>query len=314
MSANEICLNADILCPDCTGVDTKLIGQLPDVALFAGQTLSRPLIGGRLFHCLSCDLKFRCQVGEGTRNTQTYDNALTEAWTTDASTRTDWAIARSMIKGFGGRRPTVLDVGCYTGGFLDSLGQGVIKAGVEPNTAAASRTAEGLGIDVWPSIAAIPEGRRFDFIVAIDVLEHVEKPTQFIASLEKHLEDQGAFIVSTGDANARLSRLFGANWWYCFFPEHISFVSKTWFNKLCISANYGIAHLVFFNYKRLSGLTWCLNFVQTVAYGLGGRFYISSLEMAFRLIGRHWAVYPKGMGVSNDHLIAMIKKTKVRKT
>ncbi|MEZ5844572.1 MAG: bifunctional 2-polyprenyl-6-hydroxyphenol methylase/3-demethylubiquinol 3-O-methyltransferase UbiG [Hyphomicrobiaceae bacterium] len=100
---------------------------------------------------------------------------------------------------------TALDVGC--GGGLASeplarLGATVTAIDLADESIAAARhhaAGQGLSID-YRTVAAdtlIAEGRRFDLVVSLEVIEHVPDPASFVATLARLMMPGGALIVST---------------------------------------------------------------------------------------------------------------------
>lgn len=137
---------------------------------------------------------------------------------------------------------SVLDIGCYDGALLAATSARWQRFGIEPSTAA-SRTARELGVQILaPSLEGLdladgaddpetplpPGAARFDVVCAVDVVEHVPDPAALMARMARRLSPGGLLIVSTGDLDARSWRATGGSYWYCSFPEHISFLSEGW--------------------------------------------------------------------------------------
>ncbi|WP_428423402.1 class I SAM-dependent methyltransferase [Methylibium sp.] len=126
----------------------------------------------------------------------------------------------------GGR---VLDIGCFQGSLLGSLGDAFDKFGIEPSVDARSE-AQGHGVRILGASFGDLEATagRFDAITAIDVIEHVPDPLAFVRQLSEHLTPQGVLIIATGDASSRAWRLLGPGYYYSHNFEHISFISRPW--------------------------------------------------------------------------------------
>jgi 2-polyprenyl-6-hydroxyphenyl methylase/3-demethylubiquinone-9 3-methyltransferase len=113
------------------------------------------------------------------------------------------------------RRPlagkTVLDMGCGAGLLtepLARLGADVTGVDAAAETIAVARThaaASGLTIDYRQGDAAAVEGRRFDLVTCLEVIEHVADPAAFVAQLAGLVADGGLLILSTPGKTA-LSR------------------------------------------------------------------------------------------------------------
>jgi 2-polyprenyl-3-methyl-5-hydroxy-6-metoxy-1,4-benzoquinol methylase len=294
------------ICPDCRSSNTELIGRLPDGQVFAGRTLDQPVQGGALFHCKGCWLKFRSPAPSESFRAAGYDNSLTQAWSDEATVRADWRLIVTLVHQQAITSPRVLDIGCYTGGLLRALGEGIKKAGVEPNRAAAQFASREVGAEVWHSLEDIPADKQFDFIIATDVIEHVDRPAVFVQTMFSKLAPGGSVILTTGDGDAPLASLFGANWWYWFTVEHISFISKKWIELFCQTTGATSDHVIHFSYLQLTPAVRLSHLLQTLLYGLTGSFYLGAVRLAYQLTKRRWPVFPRGAGVTADHLLVML--------
>lgn len=218
-------------CPSCGASDPNLLGKLPDSKWFAGMPLTDPILGGHLYRCEQCLLKFRFPLETPTTYQTLYDNAKTNVWSADTE-RPDWDLITAQVntlKPEGGR---ILDFGCYTGGLLSRMGARYERFGIELNREAAHAAQQTTGARVWPTIKEIPANLKFDIIVIADVVEHIPNPNALFELLEPRLAERGVVIVATGDADTPLWNRFGANWWYCFYPEHIAFISMGWAQRV----------------------------------------------------------------------------------
>ncbi len=121
-------------------------------------------------------------------------------------------------------RPSVLEVGCYTGGFLAGLPPTWERVGVEPSAAAAERArARGLTVHVGRLEDVSFPAEHFGAAVAFDVLEHVPEPHGFVARLQAAVAPGGTLLLETGDADSRFASRAGRFWAYYHLPEHVVF-------------------------------------------------------------------------------------------
>ena len=129
-----------------------------------------------------------------------------------------------------GRR--ILDVGCGDGVFLSSLADDWSKQGLEPSVSGAS-LARKRNLDVaCATLDTAPERYEVDLISALDVIEHVIDPHQFVESLKRHLRPGGVVLLLTGDADAFTARVAGPQWSYLRWCGHISVFSQSGLRRL----------------------------------------------------------------------------------
>jgi SAM-dependent methyltransferase len=164
--------------------------------------------------------------------------------------REDIRLIRQQLAPFEGDRLEVVDIGCYTGQLLSSLPRSFRLYGVEPNIGA-SRVAATRGISVLATTVDdfALMGEKYDVIMACDVIEHVPDPLTLLRQLGGRLKGAGRLIITTGNSNAWLWRIMGANYWYCRFPEHISFVGTEWVQIMPARAGLKLIELELFNYR-----------------------------------------------------------------
>lgn len=103
----------------------------------------------------------------------------------------------------------ILDIGCGTGAWLHRLGgMGFTNLhGIDLDTAAfatdratatfANLDYDDLGLD----------GRKFDLITAIELIEHLENPGRLFHHVARHLADDGLFLVTTPNIHSALCRM-----------------------------------------------------------------------------------------------------------
>ena len=244
-----IILMNDRRCPSCGSVDLTSRGGIPSSRTFAGQHLSQTLSGGELLCCRSCALCFRFPRMSKAELDVLYRAGASDNWQHSSGARPDWALASRWINDLSGVK-SVLDVGCFDGQFLASLG-GVERFGVEIHEAAADR-AKSRGIEIvgadYESLAGF--SGRFDVVTSFDVIEHVHNPRYFVHLLAGALKPGGAVIISTGNTDALSWRFMGSRYWYCTIAEHISFINPRWYSWLSGELGLEIDRVQTFSHKQ----------------------------------------------------------------
>lgn len=215
-------------CPGCGGDDLLCLGPIPGSNSFAGRQLDHVLPGGKLWRCNGCHLVFRYPRLSKEALDDLYRQGHAESWSEQAQNRADWILAKKIIADHPDIK-RVLDVGCFDGRLLDSLGPSYEKLGVEIH-AEAARRAEMRNVKVI--------GRDFnelcvrqdsvDAVLAMDVIEHTEDPFGFLAKLAEVVKPGGLILVGTGNSDAQSWRFMGSAYWYCHIAEHISFINPRW--------------------------------------------------------------------------------------
>jgi len=250
-----------IFCPACNGTEFEDLGSIPRSNLFAGRTLGHLLPGASLYRCARCLLGFREPRISKAELDDLYRQGSAVAWTGTAAQRVDWSLARSAIDVHWHGGAEILDIGCFDGSFLAGtpakrrFGVEISEEGIRR---AKQRGVEILGRDFG---CVTEQDRTFDVITAFDVIEHVEDPRSLFQLLAAKLSPGGMLIVSTGDLDAPSWRLARSRYWYCALPEHISFLSRRWFESTAAEV--------------------CLQIISTRAFSHGSRSFVRRAKEAF---------------------------------
>jgi SAM-dependent methyltransferase len=132
-------------------------------------------------------------------------------------------VFQSLVKG---PQPSWLDYGCGLGSLVSYARRREFSAfGYEPyassrNSASTlEESPSGQPLILSPQDLA---GRSFDFITAIEVIEHVADPLAFLGQIRPLLKPGGVLFLTTGNAKPFRARL--TNWSYASCPDvHVSF-------------------------------------------------------------------------------------------
>ena len=118
----------------------------------------------------------------------------------------------------------LLEIGCGYGYFLEEAAPYFSKRyGTEFSPPAAARARQAAD-HVWEGgIDAVPEGQRFDCIVALHVIEHVYDPKAFMAKVRQHLAPGAHCVLAAPDMNGFWRKLMGRRWPSFKYPEHVVF-------------------------------------------------------------------------------------------
>jgi 2-polyprenyl-3-methyl-5-hydroxy-6-metoxy-1,4-benzoquinol methylase len=118
----------------------------------------------------------------------------------------------------------VLDVGCWDGAVLADFPASWVRHGIEPHPGAA-RLAAQRGLTVFNTpLESVPLATvSYDVIVLLDVFEHLEDPLAALQKLSTALAPGGYLVALTGNAASLGAQFYKGCWYYCNYPEHVTF-------------------------------------------------------------------------------------------
>lgn len=137
----------------------------------------------------------------------------------------------------------ILDVGCSTGHFLHSLrGKVKTRVGVELSRADVAFIRKNLDFPVYDKpieALAIDEG-PFDVITALQVLEHVEDPVNFLRNLGTHLKPGGHLYLELPNIDDILLTEYREKGYADFYyrEPHLSYFSKATLKRALARAGF----------------------------------------------------------------------------
>jgi SAM-dependent methyltransferase len=261
--------------------------------------------GGILYECNHCSFVFRYPIRDRDEYIALYKSSPEEAYH-HTFLRYDQELVRDAILKNNTDGGSVLDIGCFNGALLNSLGARYEKYGIEASEAAcAICRLSNINIVAGYAEMLCTVDRKFDVICLVDVVEHLINPLELIKVAITKLNDGGRLIITTGNASNYAWKLFGGRYWYCSFPEHISFISPAWLNKVAVRNRLLIQDIQYFphiNPNIGKAEAWFRFF---------GRLVKATIEGAYTRIKGNRSVSPKCKlgfpGVINDHLLVILQ-------
>ncbi len=228
-------------CPACGKAEARCLGKLAVIpGLF---TLSD---AGDLFTCPYCFFYFRHPYTEPSELMEKYQDGAAETWSQGRLIRGDQKLVAEALDQLV-PRGAVLDIGCSSGGLLAMLPDKYQKYGIEPSTRAAEVAAH-QGVTIIGKIIDDCESDiPFDAILMVDLIEHIVSPVDFLKKAASLLKPTGILIISTGNIHSWLWRIMRLDYWY-YFPEHVSFFNKRWFNWFAENNNLHIVNTQTFSH------------------------------------------------------------------
>ncbi|WPL11523.1 3-demethylubiquinone-9 3-methyltransferase [Thiorhodovibrio litoralis] len=266
--------------------------------------------GGNLYKCSVCHLGFRWPQKSKRELDLLYANGEHETWSKNSDRRRDWQKARDWLGTNMARGSSVLDIGCFDGGFLEPLTTVFRCFGVEINSQARSR-AEAQGIMTAGKDLAELAG-TFDCITAFDIIEHVQSPRIFLESCFARIKPGGRILLSTGNLESRSFRFMRSRYYYCAKPEHIAFISPEWMEGCAKTLGLKIEHVAFYSHVKATSLKKTKEILINVSYRI-----LPALIRWARMKGlsakdtRRFPVladYPPSWTSANDHFLVVLRK------
>ncbi len=200
--------------------------------------------------CRSCGLLCRDTVPKESTLRELYDTGWQNPCQHTSETGgTDLALARIYvlnlarslgIENFNGFR--LLDFGAGSGATLTALSeQGAEVTAVEPFGYDHLRR---KGFRVYRALDQIPAGSKFDGILTLEVIEHLQTPWETLAQFGNLLKNGGWIFVATPNAGGLNARLNRSEWREAKKTGHLMFFNPSSLELL-------FRHCGYSNYRRL---------------------------------------------------------------
>lgn len=127
----------------------------------------------------------------------------------------------------------ILEIGCGGGHTLSKFSSSFknIK-GIEPSKTLFKAAKEILGGDVENcSFETFVPSKKYDCILAIDVIEHTVSPAAFMRFISDHLKRRGIAIIVTPNSDSIAARILKKRWWHI-RPPHLYYFNERSFRIL----------------------------------------------------------------------------------
>jgi 2-polyprenyl-3-methyl-5-hydroxy-6-metoxy-1,4-benzoquinol methylase len=155
----------------------------------------------------------------------------------------------------------VLEIGCATGHFLDSIRSKVGECvGIEYNESHAAFVREELGFDCHtvPIQESGIEKGSIDMVFMFHVFEHVEDPVEFLKSILPYLTDDGRIYVEVPNVDDALIAPYAVQEYADFYyrEPHLFYFSPDTFEKVTTAAGFTGEIEMVQRYSLLNHMHW----------------------------------------------------------
>ncbi len=149
--------------------------------------------------------------------------------------------ARMVEQVSGVRKGRILDIGCGTGYFLNTMHtRGWQTLGVEKNRGAAKAAAEHFGLNVLSDLKEVPENGKFNVITLWHVLEHLQDLSGTFARLRQLLAENGTLVIALPNSASYDANHYQAYWGAFDVPRHLWHFSPDTFGRLAAREGFRI--------------------------------------------------------------------------
>jgi SAM-dependent methyltransferase len=204
-------------CPVCGEADVRHLLQAPD--RFHGRQQRYTLV-----RCSACSLVWLSHPPEPAEMFEHYTSDYHRLISSAGDAPQRWGFRKEALarhKPLGG---SLLDLGCSSGAFLESLKDGPWKPSGIEMSAEGAKTAEqrsGAQVFVGNILDAPFPAESFEAITCFDVLEHLYEPRRVMERVSEWLKPGGIFYVLVPNVDSAEARAFGSYWHGLELPRHL---------------------------------------------------------------------------------------------
>jgi len=126
------------------------------------------------------------------------------------------------VKKYNGDIKNVLEIGSNIGFLANFLsGVGLKVTTVEINSELLNFQKQVYGIEGYDNIGSLPDDAKYDLIIFMDVIEHIDNFMSFLFSIKKYLNKGGLIFFQFPNKNSLIAKIIKQKWnWWC-APDHL---------------------------------------------------------------------------------------------
>jgi len=227
---------------------------------------------GRIVQCLNCGLIYTNPRKRAKEILDNYERVIDPIYLQEQDgrrltfergfTQLERYAANCAKSCSGHKAPLLLDVGCYTGLFLDiARRRGWKTVGVEPCRWASEIATNELNLNVINSTlveAQFPDA-SFDIVTLWDVIEHFTHPLDELKEINRILKPGGLVCLTTMNIASPIARLLGKRWWWL-MEMHLFYFSPRTISLMLQAAGFKILDIT--SHVRIVKLRYLLSKLQ----------------------------------------------------
>jgi 2-polyprenyl-3-methyl-5-hydroxy-6-metoxy-1,4-benzoquinol methylase len=127
-----------------------------------------------------------------------------------------------LINGFNSETKSILDIGCGTGAFLETMKRhNWLTKGVEPNDFARNKAISEYNLDVSTEVFLESGKETFDVITLWHVLEHVHPLEKRIAEIKQHMKKNATLVIAVPNCECTDAKKYQEFWAAYDVPRHL---------------------------------------------------------------------------------------------
>lgn len=132
---------------------------------------------------------------------------------------------------------SLLEIGCGYGYLLEEAKEFFDRrVGTEFSSEGVSRSAAKADDVFKGGVEEVPQGTKFDCVMATHVIEHVYDPLDFIRKMADRTSENGSVVLAAPDMGGMLRRILGRRWPSFKMPEHIHYFDSRSLGRLMTDA------------------------------------------------------------------------------
>lgn len=301
-------------CPSCSNRNIHFIGEICSYPYTIGIYPGDILNDAGLYGCNECHLCFRWPCPPKSKLDRLYKDRTTADWNINVARRKDWLLAKNHLDSLVAPGK-ILDVGCWDGSFLQSLGSSWRRHGIEINKRAIQvANAKGIQIIAEDIDHLDKLATEYNVITAFDIIEHTYSPEKFTIDLSKLIIHNGLIIISSGNTEALGWKFIKNKYWYCSIPEHLSFINISWIYYIANKLNFGIDYIYEYAHNNNSLINRTLDIFKYAIYLLSPYVY-GYIRKSFNKCLKSNLAFPDSIFYHppigrnfKDHIIVIFKK------